>query len=90
MTETEEHDLLITLNLNMKDICGRMKAIEGELKKRQCLLHTTQIKHLEDAFDPKICVRNTLKLHIIEKVSWAGFILVSGLVIKSLWDAITK
>ena len=85
MTETERNELLVALDVNMKNMCKRMEGVEKELKKRQCLLHSKQLKDLEDEFDPKLCVVHSQKLSLI---MWLGVIIAgSSLVtlIKVFW-----
>ena len=68
--------------------------VEKELKKRQCLLHTNQIKDLRESFNPSICSRNTEKIATIEKLTWAAILtsmtVGATVVIKSIWVSATS
>lgn len=85
-----DHDLVVEIHTLVKGLDKRVTGIESELKERKCLLHSTQIETLQHDFDPRVCAKNTTKIAIIEKLTWGALLTGVGLVIKSLWDAITK
>ena len=94
MDNKDKNDLLIRLETKITELCKKVDDVEIELKKRQCILHTNQIKDLRESFDPAVCSRNTEKIATIEKLTWAA-ILTSmtvglSLIIKSFWASVTS
>jgi len=81
-----DHDLLIRISEKVDRIEGWMSGVDGQLKERQCLLHTDQIKDLKEKTR---CEEHGEKIKTLERIVWGSVIISLSAIVKSFWSTVT-
>jgi len=81
-----DHDLLIRISEKVDRIEAWMGGVEGQLKERQCLLHTSQINDLKDKTK---CEEHGEKIQTLEKIVWGSVLISLTAIFKSFWSTVT-